>query len=355
MKNEQYKRYWYFRMRDTFFDDNEIKIMLAEPDTRDYVIILLKMYCLSIKNRGYLILNMNPFEQNGLRELSIILNEPFSNRIKQALEYFTARKLMNVSEMNENGEIVLEMNYIKNDIHSSSANADLLREKRNKELDGNTMGEENGKISEDNSMKTNRKKYKRHGIFNNVFLKESEYKDFVNEYKNALDIIYSLSIYKKGHNKSYDDDYAALLKFAIDDGIPRDNKTNEKVTKSMLANYLQYIKENEDKRLEELLKEMYDLFPELEDLEKTKEKLNEKYIRLILSKEKDAQESIKKRIKKIDEKQEQILIKNGYDKDYLKRQYKCVTCKDTGMRKNGKQCSCINKRIEEAKNWYNGL
>ena len=51
------KQYYYMRLKDNFFDTNEMKVLEAMPDGYKYSNILLKLYLMSLKENGKLMLN----------------------------------------------------------------------------------------------------------------------------------------------------------------------------------------------------------------------------------------------------------------------------------------------------------
>ena len=53
-----------------------------------------------------------------------------------------------------------------------------------------------------------------------------------------------------------------------------------------------------------------------------------------------AKEALDKKRTELAYKREELLIKNGYDKDYLSKIYSCPLCKDTGF-VNGNKCECF--------------
>lgn len=54
---------------------------------------------------------------------------------------------------------------------------------------------------------------------------------------------------------------------------------------------------------------------------------------------------------KLEERKKHILKSNGYPENYLNISYKCDKCKDTGVTSDGRVCTCINDRMEEAYLW----
>jgi predicted phage replisome organizer len=51
------KKYYYLKLRDNFFDNDDIAILESMPDGILYSNILLKLYLRSLKNNGKLMFN----------------------------------------------------------------------------------------------------------------------------------------------------------------------------------------------------------------------------------------------------------------------------------------------------------
>lgn len=51
------KKYYYLKLKESFFDSDEMKVLEAMPDGHKYSNILLKLYLKSLKNEGKLMLN----------------------------------------------------------------------------------------------------------------------------------------------------------------------------------------------------------------------------------------------------------------------------------------------------------
>lgn len=51
------KQYYYMRLKENFFDTNEMKVLEAMPDGYKYSNILLKLYLMSLRNAGKLMFN----------------------------------------------------------------------------------------------------------------------------------------------------------------------------------------------------------------------------------------------------------------------------------------------------------
>lgn len=116
------KKYYYLRLKDNFFDSDELKILESMKDGYLYSNILLKLYLRSLKNDGKLVVNERiPYSADMLA--SVIGHQV--GTIKQALSVFKDLGLIDVLD---NGAIY--MLDIQNFIGKGSSEADRKREYR---------------------------------------------------------------------------------------------------------------------------------------------------------------------------------------------------------------------------------
>ena len=118
------KKYYYLKLRDNFFDNDDIAILESMPDGILYSNILLKLYLRSLKNNGKLMFNDRiPYNT---QMLSTITRQPIAV-VEKAVGIF---KEMGLIEVLDNGAIY--MLDIQNFIGSSNTEADRKREYRRK-------------------------------------------------------------------------------------------------------------------------------------------------------------------------------------------------------------------------------
>lgn len=116
------KKYYYLRLKDNFFDSDELKILESMKDGYLYSNILLKLYLRSLKNDGKLVVNERiPYSAD---MLSSVTGHQVGT-IKQALSVFKDLGLIDVLD---NGAIY--MLDIQNFIGKGSSEADRKREYR---------------------------------------------------------------------------------------------------------------------------------------------------------------------------------------------------------------------------------
>lgn len=113
------KKYYYLRLKDNFFDSDELKILESMKDGYLYSNILLKLYLRSLKNDGKLVVN-DRITYNAEMLASVTGHQV--GTIKQALSMF---KELGLIEILENGAIY--MLDIQNFIGKGSTEADRQR------------------------------------------------------------------------------------------------------------------------------------------------------------------------------------------------------------------------------------
>lgn len=137
------KKYYYMRLKENFFDDDNMLILESMPDGYLYCNILLKLYLRSLKDNGRLMLNGRiPYNP---QMLATVTRHQIGT-VERALNIF---KELGLIEVLDNGAIY--MMDIQNYIGKSSSEADRQREYQNrlkseKEL-GNALPEESCKES----------------------------------------------------------------------------------------------------------------------------------------------------------------------------------------------------------------
>lgn len=117
-------KYYYLKIKENFFDSEDMKLLESMDNGYIYSNILMKMYLLSLKNGGRLMYKDKiPYNS---RMLSTILNHNV-DILDKAIQVF---KELNLIEILDSGAIF--MLDIQNYIGKSSDEADRIREYRNK-------------------------------------------------------------------------------------------------------------------------------------------------------------------------------------------------------------------------------
>ena len=121
------KKYYYLRLKENFFDGEEMKIIEGMPDGYLYSNILLKLYLRSLKTDGRLMLGGKiPYSPE---MISSVTGHPVGI-VKQAISIF---KDLGLIEILDNGAIYITD--IQNFIGRGSTEADRIREYRKKIAD----------------------------------------------------------------------------------------------------------------------------------------------------------------------------------------------------------------------------
>lgn len=121
------RKYYYIRLKENFFDSEEIKILESQQDGYIYSNILLKLYLKSLRNEGRLMYrNVIPYTPGILATLT----GHHVGTIEKALEIF---KKLGLIEILDNGAIY--MMDIQSLIGKSSTEADRQREYYNRVKD----------------------------------------------------------------------------------------------------------------------------------------------------------------------------------------------------------------------------
>lgn len=220
------RKYYYLKLKDTFYDDDCIKLIKNMKDGAVYVNILLQLYLKALKFNGYLWLNEDvPYT---VQTLSIVLGSEVGT-VQRAIDIFTQMGLM---EYTVDGTYY--MTNIQLFIGKSSTEGERKRAARAK-LDAKKNSgmsivdkcptdtrdicppELEKESEQDISLEIERKKDVL-GTFQNVYLKCEELeqikKEFPNKWSGMID---HLSKYMKSTGKEYDNHYATLLYWAEQD------------------------------------------------------------------------------------------------------------------------------------------
>lgn len=113
------KTYYYMRLKENFFDGNELAAIEAMPDGFLYSNILLKMYLKSLRDEGRLMIGAIPYDA----EMIAKITHHKVKTVKKALELFRQTELI---EVLDNGAIY--MLDIQNFIGKSTTEADRQRD-----------------------------------------------------------------------------------------------------------------------------------------------------------------------------------------------------------------------------------
>lgn len=226
------KKYYYLRLKENFFDSDELKILESMKDGYLYSNILLKLYLRSLKNDGKLVVN-DRIPYNAEMLASVTGHQ--IGTVKQALSIFKDLGLIDVLE---NGAIY--MLDIQNFIGKGSSEADRKREYRQRiETDRTNVQTNLRQISDkyppeiEKDIEINKELYKEKDIDIDT-LSLCEQKSLIHDvWENAFDLI--TANVKKSLDNFVDEYGAAITKQAILDA-KKQGKSHIKYVEGVLKN-----------------------------------------------------------------------------------------------------------------------
>ena len=228
------KKYYYLKLKENFFNSDEIILIESMQDGMLFSNILLKLYLLSLKFNGYLRLNEN---MNYTAQMIATLTRHEVGTVERALRVFYEFELI-VSTAD--GSIY--MADIEGMVGESSTEADrkrLARANANKGQPADkcppnvqALSEKSPpeiEIEKETDIKTeidsDREIY---GRYKNVSLTPSEYESLKNEYPVYADkYIEKLSEYMETKGKSYSNHYVTILSWLKQDIKPTNYSCKE--------------------------------------------------------------------------------------------------------------------------------
>lgn len=204
------KKYYYLKLKDNFFDSDELIILESMTDGYVYSNILLKLYLRSLRNEGKLMFNERiPFNSTMLSQLT----RHSVGDVEKAIQIFSDLGLI---EILDNGAIYLMD--IQNFIGESSTEADRKRAYRAKiELEKKTVKELEQDLDKCPDKSTPKKELERELEIKKEIEKEkpSNKSDKVNHQENFNRL---WELYPKGRKQGKDKAFTSYKK-AIKEGV----------------------------------------------------------------------------------------------------------------------------------------
>ncbi len=224
------KKYYYLKLKETFFNSDEIILIESMQYGMLFSNILLKLYLLSLKFNGFLRLNEN---MNYSAQMIATLTRHEVGTVERALKVFYEFGLILSTA---DGSIY--MADIEGMVGESSTEADrkrLARANANKGEPADKCPSNVQALSEkcppeieiekETEIDSDREIY---GRYKNVSLTPSEYKSLKNEYPVYADkYIEKLSEYMETKGKSYTNHYATILSWLKQDVKPTNYSCKE--------------------------------------------------------------------------------------------------------------------------------
>lgn len=231
------KKYYYLKLKENFFDSDEMIILESMPDGVVYSNILLKLYLRSLKSEGRLMFNERiPFNSTMLSQVT----RQSIGDVEKAVQLF---KELGLIEIMDNGAIY--MTEIQNFIGRSSTEADRKREFRarieSEKLGISYDGQMSGQMSDKNppeieleiekelEIKIEREKKKKptskksplprhkYGEYQNVLLTDDQLVKLKEEFPDWEQRIENVSSYCESTGKTYKNYYATIKSWAKKD------------------------------------------------------------------------------------------------------------------------------------------
>ena len=133
---------------------------------------------------------------------------------------------------------------------------------------------------------------------------------------------------------------------------PAGDKPEAKVSRKVLSDYFEYIKEKGAQEHRERLEDARKNIPGMKALLDKEVAMNQEVIMLRGPERAKRKESLTAARGALEEEKKILLAEYGRPADYLVRKYKCDICRDTGYTDEGMVCRCCKERAEEAYKWY---
>jgi predicted phage replisome organizer len=131
------KKYYYLKLKDNYFDQDNIKVLESLPNGHLYSLIILKLYLKACKYNGHLKMTESiPYDPKKINILAQVINHDQDN-VKEAIKLGTELGLITMIESGQ-----MWMTEIQNYIGQSSSEGDRKREYRNR------LGQMSGLISD---------------------------------------------------------------------------------------------------------------------------------------------------------------------------------------------------------------
>lgn len=136
----------------------------------------------------------------------------------------------------------------------------------------------------------------------------------------------------------------------------RDVNKKVTVTPTVLKRYYAYLRDTEQKAAEARRAEVYGVLPRIREIDQKITELGSRLSRTFLSEadaaaDGTARQDLRAEMQALQDERDALLQAHGYAADYTDRHYLCELCKDTGVTEDGRRCTCVSKRTDEAEIW----
>ena len=124
-----------------------------------------------------------------------------------------------------------------------------------------------------------------------------------------------------------------------------------RVSRKVLRDYYEYIRNEEEKAHAERIREASDKVPGMAELLEKESRLNTAALSLMTGGSAEKRREMREKRKRLSETKKKLLAAEGYPEDYLEKRYRCNICRDSGYTDEGTVCSCCRARADEAYMW----
>jgi predicted phage replisome organizer len=127
------EKYYYIKLKDSYFDQDNIKVLESMKNGHTYSLIIIKMYLKAAKTAGQLMMTQRiPYDPSNVDTLASVLGHDVDH-VKEAIRLGVELDLIKIIDGKE-----IWMTEIQNMIGQSSTEADRIRSYR-KKLDAKTL------------------------------------------------------------------------------------------------------------------------------------------------------------------------------------------------------------------------
>lgn len=128
------KKYYYIKLKDSYFEQDNIKVLESMPNGYVYSLIIIKLYLKAASHNGQLMMTSKiPYDPPNIDILASVIQHDVDH-IKEAIKMAVKLDLITIIDGKE-----LWMNDIQNMIGKSSTEADRIRAYRKQLGDGVQM------------------------------------------------------------------------------------------------------------------------------------------------------------------------------------------------------------------------
>lgn len=130
-------------------------------------------------------------------------------------------------------------------------------------------------------------------------------------------------------------------------------KKNEEITVSrrVLREYYEYLRDQDRQKQEERIREVCEKEPLMKEILELEKGVNFSSLTAGGQEARKVRAAARKHRAEIEAEKRDLLRSRGYPEDYLEMKYVCRKCKDTGTDNEGRSCTCVKQRAEEAYRW----